>query len=86
MTEQPKYNIEEELSAIKSNVMTKWREIEVHNGLSSDINCIKLTLFSKIVFRKSVNFSNVPAKKFHLAPLKTSVVIDRACLEKINKI
>jgi len=28
MTEQPKYNIEEELSAIKSNVMTKWREIE----------------------------------------------------------
>jgi len=29
MTEEPKYNIEEELSAIKSNIMTKWREIEV---------------------------------------------------------
>ena len=29
MSEQPKYNIDEELSAIKSSIMTKWREIEV---------------------------------------------------------
>ena len=31
MSEQPKYNIDEELSAIKSSIMTKWREIEVSN-------------------------------------------------------
>ena len=29
MSEQPKFNIDEELSAIKSNVMTRWKDIEV---------------------------------------------------------
>lgn len=29
MSEQPKYDVEEELSAIKSNVMTKWKELHV---------------------------------------------------------
>jgi len=28
MSEQPKFNIEEELSAITSNVMTKWKEVQ----------------------------------------------------------